>query len=215
MITDKLLRRRPAQDHAENAASPTQRPQIARKTRMFPFKARAGDAGLWFMERASTIVETSCRVAGNRATAFQYFQLVTIARNSRICMKREIGITNLHEMCECRVPMFANDSTLASTTSTGGRRSPSTAQRRLSCTSRSGLSHAHGEFVRWSGEHSVRRREDQAARRRPSVILIFAANTRLKPVLVSPFPAAAVRNRGSLMLSCKVTPGFWLPTAGW
>ena len=29
-----------------------------------------------------------CRVAGNRATAFQYFQLLTTARNSRICMKR-------------------------------------------------------------------------------------------------------------------------------
>ena len=61
--------------------------------------------------------------------------------------------------------------------------------------------------MQWSGEHSVRRREDQAAHRRPSVILIFAANTRRKPVLVSPFPAAAVRNRGSLTLSCKVTVG--------
>ncbi|WP_244532008.1 hypothetical protein [Methylocapsa palsarum] len=59
--------------------------------------------------------------------------------------------------------------------------------------------------MQWSGKHLVRRREDQAAHRRPSVILIFAANTRRKPVLVSPFPAAAVRNRGSLTLSCKVT----------
>jgi hypothetical protein len=70
---------------------------------------------------------------------------------------------------------------------------------------RTGPLQAHGECLQRQGEHSVRRREDQAARRRPSDILVFAANTRLKPFLVSPFPAAKVQNRLSRTVSYNVT----------
>jgi hypothetical protein len=50
--------------------------------------------------RRAIIEKLLCRVAGNRATAFQYFQLVTPAQNLRICAKRENEMTNLREMCE-------------------------------------------------------------------------------------------------------------------
>ena len=59
--------------------------------------------------------------------------------------------------------------------------------------------------MQWSGEHSVRRREDQAARRRPSVILIFAANTRRKPVLVSPFHSSGRPKPGQSHAFVQVT----------
>src|SRR5208337_3879562 len=63
-----------------------------------------------------------------------------------------------------------------------------------------------GERLQWKREHSIRRRENQTARRRSSGILTFAANSRLESVLVSLFPAAKAKNRPSLKISCNVTP---------
>src|SRR5208282_6498989 len=62
------------------------------------------------------------------------------------------------------------------------------------------------ERLQWKREHSIRRRENQTARRRSSGILTFAANSRLESVLVSLFPAAKAKNRPSLKISCNVTP---------
>ena len=59
--------------------------------------------------------------------------------------------------------------------------------------------------MQWKREHSIRRRENQTARRRSSGILTFAANSRLESVLVSLFPAAKAKNRPSLKISCNVT----------
>ena len=58
-----------------------------------------------------------------------------------------------------------------------------------------------------SGRESIRirRRENQTARRRSSGILAFAANSRLKSVLVSLFPAAKAKKRPGLKISCNVT----------
>jgi AraC-like DNA-binding protein len=51
------------------------------------------------------------------------------------------------------------------------------------------------------------RRDDQSARRRKSCILTFAANSRLKSVLISPCRAAKAQNRPSLTISYNVTSG--------
>ena len=61
------------------------------------------------------------------------------------------------------------------------------------------------ERLQWKREHSIRRRENQTARRRSSGILAFAANSRLESVLVSLFPAAKAKNRPSLKISGNVT----------
>jgi hypothetical protein len=61
------------------------------------------------------------------------------------------------------------------------------------------------ERLQWKREHSIRRRENQTARRCSSGILTFAANSRLESVLVSLFPAAKAKNRPSLKISCNVT----------
>ena len=63
----------------------------------------------------------------------------------------------------------------------------------------------HAEFVQRPGKHSVRRRDDQAAGRRTSCVLTFAANSRLKSILVSLFPAAKAQSRPVLTISYNVT----------